>query len=443
VFLDWVAGCEESEATEHRRISRIQCGFAVLGLAFGSIYAVFYGLLGFGAGMAVILFCTSLMGAGLLMLRAGWSLPWVGNWLTGILVAGFSTLIYCEGGVSAHAAAWLGSTPLCALMLVGSVRAGAAWGGVAVLVIFLYFLLEMMGVHFDPLYHERWHTLVTGLGFMGLGPFLLLIALTFEVTRSRAVEAREAALRDLAQANDRLTKLNEEKDHFLGIAAHDLRNPLGLIDGFAQILEMDPSLNDASKQNLGRIRDSSKRMASIIDDLLDLNKIEQGNFALNVNDHDLLVSAKDAVASVRMDADRKSIVIQVEADDPPYVGRVDQRALEQVLTNLLSNAVKYSKPNTIVTVACVAGEHWTTVEIIDQGPGFSAEDRKKMYQRFAKLSARPTGGETSTGLGLSIVRRMTEAMAGQIECRPGPHGIGTRFRVSFPAGAPARSEVKG
>ncbi|MGE9295792.1 MAG: sensor histidine kinase [Puniceicoccales bacterium] len=432
-FLDSLSRREWSEATEERRISRIQTGFAVLGLWFGVAYALFYAALLFWAGVGVILMSTALMGFTIPMQRAQWGLTWIGNWLTGVLVAGFTALVVCEGGVSAHAAAWLASAPLCALMLVGSVRAAIAWGGVALCIIFIFFVLESAGVRFEPLYNYKWHVLVTGLGFMGLGPFMFAVVLTFEVTRHRAVDAKEKALQALASANERLQKLNEEKDQFLGIAAHDLRNPLGLIDGFAQIMEMNPQLGENDLKNLDRIRSSSKRMAGILDDLLNLNRIEQGEFPLEVKRHDLLASVKESIASVRMNAEKKSIRIDLEADEPPYHAQVDARALEQVLTNLMSNAVKYSEAGTVVSVVCYASQFWTSVEIIDQGPGFSREDRNKMYGRFAKLSAKPTGGESSTGLGLSIVRRITLAMKGQVECLPGRDGVGTCFRVSFPS----------
>jgi len=441
-LLDIVSKPRKTEDTEERRLLRIQCGFALLGLVFGSIYAGFYAVLHFWHAVATIIVCTLAICLTIPMMRAGKSISLTGNWLTGVLVAGFTCLTIWEGGVTAHAAAWLAGAPLVGQMMISS-RAAWVWAGVSLLILTVLFGLELSGVHFTTYYDPRWHTLVAGLGFLGLGPFLFAIALTFELTRSRAVAAKEKALEEVASANQRLKKLNEEKDQFLGIAAHDLRNPLGLIDAYAQMLIMRDDLPEETDFMLDAVHKSSQRMAGILDDLLNLNAIEQGHYPLSTDVIELASVLEDCVERASVNAESKGTTINIDYHAKSNQANVDGGALTQVLDNLISNAVKYSPPNSKVTVVSRQENGHAILEVIDQGPGFTDEDRKKLFQRFAKLSARPTGGESSTGLGLSIVKRITEAMNGRVECLPGKV-CGTRFQLLFPAadidtGAPAKA----
>lgn len=429
--LDAVIGERPLQSTEERRLLRIQCGFSLLGFIFGFAYAFFYGVLEFWYAVVTILICTFLIGATIPWIRAGKSTAWTGNWLTGILVAGFTALTIGEGGVTAHAAAWLAGAPLCGLMMISS-RAAWFWAVISFSILVGLFIAELSGVTFPPHYAPQWHTLVAGLGFLGLGPFLFFIALTFEVTRSRAVAAKEAALNELAGVNERLKKLNDEKDQFLGIAAHDLRNPLGLIDAYAQILGMRADLADEAKDQLATIHKSSQRMAGILDDLLNLNAIEQGHYPLRMSVSELGEICDDCVRRARFNAQNKGTHVDLHHASTSNLATVDSQALTQVLDNLLSNAVKFSPKGSTITVVSRQEQSQAIIEVIDQGPGFTEEDRTRLFQRFSKLSARPTGGESSTGLGLSIVKRITEAMQGRVECLPG-RDRGACFQLIFPA----------
>ncbi len=433
-LLDVLAKSDQDETTEKRRLHRIQCGFALLGFIFGGSYVFFYMAIDFWYAVWTILVSSLAIGAAIPMMRAGVSISFTGNWLTGVLVFGFTAMMYGEGGVTAHAAAWLAAAPLCGLMMISS-RAAWAWAFISVSILTIFFALEMLGMKFPYRYAAEWHTLVAGLGFLGLGPFLFAIALTFELTRGRAVAAKERAMGNLAVANSKLKHANEEKDNFLGIVAHDLRNPLGLVDAYAQMLTMrDDIPGDALKQ-IDTILRSSKRMAGILDDLLNLNAIEQGNYPLSMDVYELGSVAEECAERARLKATEKGTVIQVKIASALNQAVIDERALGQVLDNLISNAVKYSpKASTVRIVSRQEGQA-SILEVIDDGPGFTDEDRKKLFQRFAKLSARPTGGESSTGLGLSIVKRITEAMSGTVECLPGEK-IGTCFRLTFPAVEP-------
>jgi len=418
----------ESEKSESRRLARLQTGFVVIGLIFGALFVVYYGLLGHWSGVGIIITCMVALAGGIGLLRAGRSTRAVGHWMSGILFLGFAGLTLVEGGIDGHATAWLAAVPLCSLMLIGS-HGALFWLAWTLLALAAFFLAAMLGFAMPVAYDPRWHTLITGVGYLALAPFLLGIAITFEFTRRRAIEAREAAFAELAEAHARLTRLNEEKDQFLGMAAHDLRNPLGVIVGYTDLLRL--TIPEEHHAYLQKIRESSQRMTSLLDDLLNLNAIEQGRFPVDLETRDLDTAVEEAVERARIRAEEKSMALEVETSGG-NPGRIDDRALGQVLDNLISNAIKYSEPGTRIQIVSRSLPKSARVEVRDEGPGFSEEDRAKLYDRFAKLSARPTGGESSTGLGLSIVKRMTEAMEGRIECLPN-EPRGTCFRLEFSA----------
>ena len=240
-----------------------------------------------------------------------------------------------------------------------------------------------------------------------------------------------------------LSRLNEEKNEFMGIAAHDLRNPLGAITGYAEIiLEEAASLQpsppesfDRSRREMaqcaGRINETSRRMAEMVQNLLDANRIERGEMQLNVVTTDLGPALKSVVETQRPHATAKQQTIHLETPATPSMALVDRSVTVQVLENLLSNAVKYSPPGKNIFVRLKQSTDTVRCEVQDEGPGLSAEDQKKLFGKFARLSAKPTGGEHSTGLGLSIVKKMVEAMHGRVWCES-ELGKGATFVVQFP-----------
>jgi signal transduction histidine kinase len=240
-----------------------------------------------------------------------------------------------------------------------------------------------------------------------------------------------------------LSRLNEEKNEFMGIAAHDLRNPLGAITGYAEIiLEEAASLQPSpleqfarSRQEMtgcaSRINETSKRMAEMVQNLLDANRIERGEMQLHLAPTDLGLALKSVVESQRPHATAKQQTIHLEVSATPAMALVDPGVTVQVLENLVSNAVKYSEPGKNIFVRLLPSAESVRCEVQDEGPGLSPEDQKKLFGKFARLSAKPTGGEHSTGLGLSIVKKLVEAMSGRVWC-DSELGKGARFVVEIP-----------
>jgi two-component system sensor histidine kinase/response regulator len=237
---------------------------------------------------------------------------------------------------------------------------------------------------------------------------------------------------ELKHARQRLREMNDEKNEFMGIAAHDLRSPLDALRGYSEMILEDPALGRENRELTQRIHEAAARMAEMVQNLLDANRIERGEMKLNLAPTDLALVVSSVAATQRPRAAAKQQTIHLENQPAPVTVVVDPTVMVQVLENLVSNAVKYSPPGKHIFVRLKKLPEAVRCEVQDEGPGLSAEDQKKLFGKFARLSAKPTGGEHATGLGLSIVKKMVEAMNGQVWCESQP-GRGATFLVQFPA----------
>jgi two-component system sensor histidine kinase/response regulator len=229
-----------------------------------------------------------------------------------------------------------------------------------------------------------------------------------------------------------LSRLNEEKNEFMGIAAHDLRSPLNAVKGYAEMMLEESTMPIPERAELlGRIHDATQRMAEMVQNLLDANRIERGEMKLNLAAIDLRPVLAAVAEGQRPRALAKQQTIHLQDGAAPGTVLADRNVMVQVLENLVSNAVKYSPPAKQILVRLKQEASTVRIEVKDEGPGLSPDDQKKLFGKFARLSAKPTGGEHSTGLGLSIVKKMVEAMNGKVWCESEP-GKGATFIVALP-----------
>lgn len=238
-----------------------------------------------------------------------------------------------------------------------------------------------------------------------------------------------------------LTALNQTKNRFLGMAAHDLRNPLASVRGFSEILlgEATGPDNATSREFLGLIHNLSDEMLGMVNELLDVATIESGKGTLAIKPACLSDLVKTRLRLSRVTADKKGIVVQEMVEALPEFP-FDQSKVAQVIDNLVSNAVKFSPANSTVSVTLSTSQEksrtYALFAVADQGPGLTAEDQSKLFGEFAKLSAKPTAGEKSTGLGLSIVKKIVTDHGGRIWATSTP-GAGAVFQFMLPTeGAP-------
>ena len=415
---------------ETLRRAHLITGFGFLGAAFGPLYALFYLCIGHYPGSIIVTLCSSGVALTPFVMRRTGSTSNTGNLVSLLLVLGFSALSCVEGGLHGHAIAWLVSVPLCSLLLVGK-TAARCWAMVSFLCAGLIGGLAMAGYHFDTTYDPSWNSVVSVAGYLGLIVFMFLLGSIFESGRAEAFETMQQTLGKFAVSNDRLTHLNQEKNEFLSIAAHDLKNPLTVVISSAELLGL--TQNPAQIARLaGAIFTTGTRMRDLITNLLDANAIEEGRFTSNLESCDLRVLVEQSIGNNQSAAARKEISLQTGFTEG-LCAHADKNATLQILDNLLSNAVKYSPPRTTIRVHTMPETGHVLVAIRDEGPGISAEDQQKLFRKFTRLSARPTGGESSNGLGLSIVKRLAEAMHGSVHCQS-KLGAGTTFTLRLPIG---------
>jgi two-component system, sensor histidine kinase and response regulator len=238
---------------------------------------------------------------------------------------------------------------------------------------------------------------------------------------------------DLEKRNRQLEDLNRLKNEFMGMAAHDVRNPLTSVLACGDLI--DAIIETAPPEKIryinGQIAASARRINAIITNLLDVNAIDSGQRRLDIVPHEINAILERVAQQNSHKARTKNIEILLETGTAPITCLIDEGAAEQVLDNVLSNAVKYSPPDRRVFVRLLQQGGNVRIEIQDEGPGISEEDQAKMYGKFSRLSAKPTAGEPSTGLGLWIVKELTEAMQGTITCQS-QLGCGTTFIVEWP-----------
>jgi signal transduction histidine kinase len=243
----------------------------------------------------------------------------------------------------------------------------------------------------------------------------------------------ELANTTLHERNFLLEELDREKNEFLGIAAHDLKNPLASMRLNVSMLQRYGNRFTAEEQSasLQNMLTVIERMTAIITNLLDINALERGGMQFTILSFDIAPVVEAAVHQYRLPAEAKQLTLHFSQETPDNIVSADKQALMQVLDNLVSNAVKYSPHGKHVFVRILRNASAVRVEVQDEGEGISQEDMKKLFGKFARLSAQPSGGEHSTGLGLSIVKRMVEAMNGRVWCES-ELGKGATFIVELP-----------
>ncbi len=234
-------------------------------------------------------------------------------------------------------------------------------------------------------------------------------------------EQLDRAVRDLLRAD-------QEKNDLLGIAAHDLKNPLASIIGLADLWLM----NAGSADDVRQIHTTAEGMLAMVRHLLEMNKLDSGPAELAPCPLDLAPLLAAVVSDYAPAAAAKEITLAVTPGTTALVALADPLAARRILDNLVSNAVKYSFRGSAISVGGSRVGDTVELAVTDGGPGLTAADHVRLFQRFSRLSAKPTAGEHSTGLGLFIARRLVESMQGTITADSEP-GRGATFRVRLPA----------
>lgn len=229
-----------------------------------------------------------------------------------------------------------------------------------------------------------------------------------------------------------IKRQNDEINKYVEVIVHDLNNPLAVIIGYVGLIDSFAE-NQMTRQYIARVDMNIQKMRDSINEILDIQKIQRSSFNIKLETFNLIRRIEEVSSEWNILAGKKRININLSLDTSvPYV-MGDRGKFKDVIDNLVSNAVKYSPPNTSIDIITeVFSTRFVKIIVKDQGLGLSEEDKKKVFIEYQKLSAKPTGSETSTGLGLSIVRRMVELMGGEVGVESEGKNKGSSFWFTLP-----------
>lgn len=252
-----------------------------------------------------------------------------------------------------------------------------------------------------------------------------------DVTERRAIEAElQEARRDLQEANEQLVEMDQARTEFYNTAAHELRTPVSIINGYVELLEMSGKENLSEKQQeyLELATQSCDRLIDLIGDMLDISRFDVDKMELSIRENDISDLVRDVCREIRGISDRKGLVLEASSG-PLCILNYDEFMIRRVLVNLVGNSVKFTPQGGRITIELEDKDHEVMVSVIDTGPGISSEEIPHLFKEFHSVS-QPTGPQ-GTGLGLSISKKIVDAHKGEIWAES-ELGTGSRFCFTLP-----------
>ncbi len=444
----WVAGLRRiedrflaasaSKDPETTRRARIAFGAAVVGFVAGIVMSLRYLTLltepaRTFAAMAVLSISVIVLPA-LEILRRGHPGPAVHIVLASLLVA-ITFNAYHLGGPSASVLYWSMIIPAISAF-AGSKRSGLACWGACQLAFAGFGVLALSGHRFpDPpaqrVVHELWFSSVCGLSVA-----MLAFVLIFERSKEATLSKLQATHRALRVARDRAHRASSSKSEFLARVSHEIRTPMTAILGFSELLASRLSGTDAARERLDTIRRNARHLLDVINDILDLSKIEAGLLEVELQACDPVEITREVLSLVEVRAREGGVSLRQHFDPAlPARFRSDPTRLRQVLINVIGNAIKFSCGGEVavdVRVVCTEhGDRRLQIDVSDTGIGMSPDQLERLFEPFRQAEASTARRFGGTGLGLSISRRLCQLMGGQIRAHSVP-GAGSTFTIDLP-----------
>lgn len=275
---------------------------------------------------------------------------------------------------------------------------------------------------------QKFHTRIMVIMSISLLLIAILAAMAFIIKRK--VNRKLQATNDLVtRQNERLSELNFEKNSLISIVSHDLSTPFASIGMWAQLLQVDASnLTAEQKKALSRIEQATAYGEKLIRHILDVEKVQTNQHKLQLENVDLRIFSESVIDTFQPAADKKNIQLHLECPEKSLYFLSDRQLLSRMLENLLSNAIKYTDQGKNVWMSVSDEKDAISIKVRDEGVGIEKDELPHLFSKYSKISSQTTHGEPSTGLGLSIVKRICEELNGKIHCESCP-GEGSIFTV--------------
>jgi signal transduction histidine kinase len=260
---------------------------------------------------------------------------------------------------------------------------------------------------------------------------LLELRASLETKVDEQTESLRKQKKELEDQNKVLIEAMSTRDQFINMAVHDLRNPLGILKSYLELISTNEVSKDDQQQIIDILSRNTRNMLSLVNDLLRVGKINHHQMTLNKEDLDLKALINDVVMGQSIIAKKKDLDFKVSLkaiSNPCYA---DERRLTEVLNNLISNAIKYTPRGKAIELRVTEKSDHFFFEVQDWGLGIPEEDLPKLFKSFERISTKPTEGESSTGLGLSIVKKLIEMHGGSVGVES-QVGFGSTFSFSLP-----------
>ena len=275
---------------------------------------------------------------------------------------------------------------------------------------------------------EVLRTRIVALVALGMGVIGILVAIAFIIKRN--ANRRLKSTNDLiVQQNEKLAELNYEKNSLISIVSHDLSTPFTTIQVWGHVLQSEPGQLTADQQKaLSKIMQASTNGEEMIRRILDVERKDIGQHRMQLENFDLTIFAEEVIDSFRPMAARKDIHLHAEMPGKNLFLLSDKQLVARICENLLSNAIKYTPHGKNVWISISEEQDAVSIKVRDEGVGIEKDELPYLFSKYSKISSKPTDGEVSTGLGLSIVKRIVQEINGKIFCESEP-GKGSLFTV--------------
>jgi signal transduction histidine kinase len=346
------------------------------------------------------------------LLRTKLSLTLLGNIYTCLGAITVLALTWFSGGMWSAIYPWIIAIPVLALLVVGK-KSALYWGIFSFIWMVAFGLFELNGTKLPVEYDETLRTIWFLCILPGLLLIILVVSFTFESSMQRALNDVEAQKVTIEKQSLELEKLIEDKDNIIRILAHDLRNPLANISVLSKMLEKEIT-SEGPKEMVDMIRSASSNAQVLVKHVLEMATLEYRDGGIRLLPTNIPTVVNEVVQSFRQASESKGISIRTVELDKYSVAMADLTYLRLVLENLVSNAVKYSPAGKEIALSVANADQKLQIRVRDYGVGVPVDEEDRLFKKFSKLSVQPTAGESSNGLGLSLVKRYMELMEGKV-----------------------------